>query len=101
MFIDGHFYNRIYEAGSENNTAVVAVETHTIHKIEEGIGKFFVVLVLFFFFFFLRTQPRHMEVPRLGVELELQLTAYTTPTATQDPSHVCDLYPQLMVMPDP
>lgn len=27
----------IYEPGSENNTAVVAVETHTIHKIEEGI----------------------------------------------------------------
>ncbi|KAM9036282.1 glucocorticoid modulatory element-binding protein 1 isoform X2 [Sarcophilus harrisii] len=27
----------IYEAGSENNAAVVAVETHTIHKIEEGI----------------------------------------------------------------
>lgn len=27
----------IYEAGAENNTAVVAVETHTIHKIEEGI----------------------------------------------------------------
>ncbi|XP_060061653.1 glucocorticoid modulatory element-binding protein 1 isoform X2 [Erinaceus europaeus] len=27
----------IYEAGSENSTAVVAVETHTIHKIEEGI----------------------------------------------------------------
>ncbi|XP_065739154.1 glucocorticoid modulatory element-binding protein 1 isoform X1 [Phocoena phocoena] len=37
LFIDGHFYNRIYEAGSENSTAVVAVETHTIHKIEEGI----------------------------------------------------------------
>ncbi|XP_037355042.1 glucocorticoid modulatory element-binding protein 1 isoform X1 [Talpa occidentalis] len=37
LFFDGHFYNRIYEAGSENNTAVVAVETHTIHKIEEGI----------------------------------------------------------------
>ncbi|CAD7678543.1 glucocorticoid modulatory element-binding protein 1 isoform X1 [Mirounga angustirostris] len=37
LFIDGHFYNRIYEPGSENNTAVVAVETHTIHKIEEGI----------------------------------------------------------------
>lgn len=27
----------IYEAGSENSAAVVAVETHTIHKIEEGI----------------------------------------------------------------
>ena len=33
-----------------------------------------------------------MEVPRLGVELELQMLAYTTATATWDPSHVCDLY---------
>ena len=32
-----------------------------------------------------------MEVPRLRVELELQLLAYTTATATQDLSHVCDL----------
>ena len=30
-----------------------------------------------------------MEVPRLGVESELQLLAYTT--AARDPSHVCDL----------
>jgi len=36
-------------------------------------------------------QPWHMEVSRLGVEAELQLLAYTTATATQDPSHVCDL----------
>ena len=34
---------------------------------------------------------QHMEVPRLRVELELQLPAYTTATATQDPSHICDL----------
>ena len=27
---------------------------------------------------------RHMEVPRLGVEKELQLPAYTTATATRD-----------------
>ena len=33
-----------------------------------------------------------MAVPRLGVELELQLLAYTTATAMLDPSHVCDLY---------
>jgi len=32
-----------------------------------------------------------MEVPRLGVELELQLPAYTTATAMQDLSCVCDL----------
>ena len=33
-----------------------------------------------------------MEVPRLGVELELQLLAYVTATAMLDLSHVCDLY---------
>ena len=32
-----------------------------------------------------------MEVPRQGVELELQLPAYTTATATWDPSRFCDL----------
>ena len=31
-----------------------------------------------------------MEVPGLGVKLELQLLAYTT--ATPDPSHICDLH---------
>ena len=33
-----------------------------------------------------------MEVPRLVVELELQLPAYATATATWDLSHVYDLY---------
>ena len=32
-----------------------------------------------------------MEVPRLGVESELQLLAYTTVRATPDLSHICDL----------
>ena len=32
-----------------------------------------------------------MEIPRLGVESELQLLTYTTATATQDLSPVCDL----------
>ena len=31
-----------------------------------------------------------MEVPRLEVASELQLPAYTTATATPDPSLVCD-----------
>ena len=34
----------------------------------------------------------HIEVPRLGVESELQLPGYTTATAVQDPSHICDLH---------
>ena len=33
-----------------------------------------------------------MEVPRLGVELELLLQAYLTATAMPDPSHVCNLH---------
>ena len=33
-----------------------------------------------------------MGVPRLGVELELQLPAYTTATAMLDLSYVCDLH---------
>ena len=33
-----------------------------------------------------------MEVPRLGAELELQLPAYTTATATWDLSCVFDLH---------
>ena len=33
-----------------------------------------------------------MKVPRLGIELELYLQAYTTATATPDPSRVCNLH---------
>jgi len=33
-----------------------------------------------------------MEVPRLGVELELKLLAYTTAPEMWDLSHTCDLY---------
>ena len=56
----------------------------------------FYVLELFglslYAFCFLGPHPRHMEVLRLGVELELQLPAYTTATATRDPSCVWDLH---------
>ena len=40
-----------------------------------------------------------MEDPRLGVIPELQVLAYTTATAAQDLSCICDL--QLTAMPDP
>ena len=48
----------------------------------------------FFFFFFLGLHLQHMEVPKQGVKLELQLPAYTTATAltaTQGPRSICDL----------
>ena len=46
----------------------------------------------FSIFCFLELHLRHMEVPRLGVESELQLPADATATAMQNPSHICDLY---------
>ena len=42
----------------------------------------------------------HMEVPRLGVELELEPPAYARATAMKDPSHICDLH-ELTAMSDP
>jgi len=46
---------------------------------------------LFFFFVFSGLYPWHTEVPRLGVESELQLPAYITAIAMQDLSPVCDV----------
>ena len=46
----------------------------------------------FFSFYFLGPHPEHMEVPRLGVESELQLSAYARATATPDPSLIFDLH---------
>ena len=45
----------------------------------------------YLFPFFLGPRLQHMEVPRLGIKLELQLPAYTRATATLDPSHICDV----------
>ena len=50
----------------------------------------FPVRLIFFFFCFLGPKLWHTEVPRLGVKLELQPLAYTTATATRDPSCTCD-----------
>ena len=53
------------------------------------------------FFFFLGPHPHQMEVPRLGVESELPLLAYTTATATWDRSRICDrVTPQLTATHD-
>jgi len=52
----------------------------------------FYLFILFLFFCFLGPFLRHMEVPRPGVDSELQLPAYTTATATPDPSRICHLH---------
>ena len=43
-------------------------------------------------FFFLGPNVWQMEVPRLGVKLDLQLPAYTTAMAVPDPSHIGNLH---------
>ena len=57
-------------------------------QIAETLGSLhhpnhFSFFLYLFFFFFLGLHLQHMRVPRLGVESELQLLAYTTATATR------------------
>ena len=47
---------------------------------------------MLFFVVFLGLHLGHMEVPRRGVESELQLLAYAIATAMPDLSRVCDLH---------
>ena len=66
------------------------------HKQRGGVEAAWVFFFFFFFFFFfLGPHMGHTEVPRLGLELELQLLAYTTAAVTWDPSRICDLYHSL------
>ena len=60
-------------------------ETHLHMKTQVG---FFVL----FLFSFLGLHVQCMEVPRLGVEWELQLPTCTTATAMQDLNFTCDLH---------
>ena len=58
-------------------------------RILEPLGRLYCAVL---FFSFLGLYLRHMEVSRLGVKSELLLPAYTTATATQDLSCICDLH---------
>ena len=60
---------------------------------ERVVSKMLLSFCLFFGLFCLfRAVLWHMEVPRLGVESELQPLAYTTATAMPDLSLICDLH---------
>ena len=64
--------------------------TKLVHLHKRNLSSNFILFYLFFCFLGLHLQ--HMEVPRLGVELELQLPAYTIATATPALSHICNLH---------
>ena len=75
----------------EIDTKVVITQTVITAR---QVDKIKLAFLFFFFFFFVGSgaHPQPMEVPSLGVQSELQLLAYTTATATPDPSHVCALH---------
>ena len=60
-----------------------------IKKIQRVQIRFFKIKILFCF---LGPPLGHIEVLRLGIQSKLQLPAYTTATATWDPSCICNLY---------
>ena len=49
-------------------------------------------ILYFCYFCLLGPNLQHMEVPRLGVEMELQLSVYTTATAMWEPSRIYNLH---------
>ena len=51
----------------------------SLRLVDANYYTFFVCVV------FLGPHPEHMKVPRLGIESELQLLAYTTAIAMLDP----------------
>ena len=51
----------------------------------------YLFIYLFIYVIFL-LHPQHTDVPRLGVQSQLQLLAYTTATAMLDLRQVCDLH---------
>ena len=54
-----------------------------------------IIIIIIIIICFLGLHPWHTEVPRLGVESELQLLAYTIATAVQNLSCICDLHHSL------
>ena len=64
----------------KNNLAI-----NSIKKWAGKLNRHFSFLIFFFF------RPHLQKFLELGVDLELQLPAYGTATATPDPSYLCDL----------
>ena len=71
---------------------IIKESTYTVSQPRPDICHFCAESFFFFLFCFLGIHSWHMEVPRLEVCLELQLLAYTTATATSDPSCICNLH---------
>ena len=75
-----------YFSNSKEHISLFYKMTHFFFKLST-----YNHFIYWFIFVFWGPHPQNMEVPRLGVKSELQLPAYATATATQDPSCICNL----------
>ena len=86
--------DRSWEVWGGNKCFFVGAPTPSLHWPSDSFAWLCLALITssrqLFFFCFLGPRLRHMEVPRLGIKSELQLTAYATATAMQDPSLIWD-----------
>ena len=65
----------------------------TLNDFKSVLFRFILFFKIYLFIgLFLGPHLRHMEVPRPEVQSELQLLAYTTTAATQEPHQVWDLH---------
>ena len=82
------------EAKEAHRTSVLFLSYIFRFLLRYACGIFCCCCFILFFFglIFCGPHTRHIEVPSLGVKLELQLSAYTIATATPDPSLICDLH---------
>ena len=96
-----------HDGNSQYTYTQLNPQTTTIHKIYPQVkhlleyithGKHLrnttccYLFIYLFIYVFLGLHLWHMEVLRVGVELELQLLAHATATAKQDLSRICNLY---------
>ena len=78
------------------NMILILLGLDRCRQIAHSLHHFSFSLLCCFVLFFAFLGPHlHIEIPRLGVESELQPPAYPTATATWDPSCVCDLHHRL------
>ena len=75
----------------KNRTQLYSTGNCIQHPMINHNGKEFIYLFVCLFVI-LAPHPRHLEVPRPGVESELQPPAHATAIVTRDPSRLCDLY---------
>ena len=56
-----------------------------------SVKNIIIIVIIIIILVFLGPHLQHMDIPRLGIESEMQLPAYTTATAMAkpDPSHTC------------